>query len=120
MHAAVARVSLTGRIGRPMITLHGTLDALLPIATDSDVYDTMIRRAGRQSLHSYYTVQDGTHVDAVYDTYPDRLRPILPCFRSALVALERWVDTGRRPPARAFVERSAQGDVVNTCDLPDR
>ncbi|HEX7299404.1 MAG TPA: tannase/feruloyl esterase family alpha/beta hydrolase, partial [Solirubrobacteraceae bacterium] len=42
---AVARVSLTGAIGRPMLTLHGTLDALLPIATDSDVYTRMVARA---------------------------------------------------------------------------
>jgi hypothetical protein len=118
VHQAVARVSLTGRIGKPMITLHGTLDTLLPITTDSDVYDAMIRRAGRQSLHAYYTVAEGTHVDALYDTYPDRLRPILPCFRSAFVALERWVDQGKRPPARAVVERPAQGDVVNQCELP--
>ncbi len=30
VHRAVARVALTGRIGRPLITLHGNLDALLP------------------------------------------------------------------------------------------
>jgi hypothetical protein len=117
VHYAVARISLTGYIGRPMITLHGTLDALLPIATDSDVYDAMIRRAGRQRLHAYYTVQDGTHVDGLYDAHPDRLRPMLPCFRSAFAALERWVDRGTRPPARAVVGRPAQGDAVDQCEL---
>ena len=35
---AVQRVSLSGRIGKPMLTLHGTIDTLLPIARDSDVY----------------------------------------------------------------------------------
>src|SRR6476620_10237575 len=34
-HAAMRKIALTGRIGRPLLTLHGTLDALLPIATVS-------------------------------------------------------------------------------------
>ena len=42
VHEAVARISLTGRIARPLITLHGTLDSLLPISQDSDVYAAMI------------------------------------------------------------------------------
>jgi len=77
-HAAMAKVVLTGRIGKPMITLHGTLDSLLPIATDSDVYQRLVDAAGRGALHRYYVVQDGNHVDANYDAWPDRLRPILP------------------------------------------
>ena len=44
---AVASVSLTGKIRKPMITLHGDLDALLPINADSDVYTEMIADAGR-------------------------------------------------------------------------
>lgn len=31
VHDAVEKVALTGRIGKPLITLHGTLDVLLPI-----------------------------------------------------------------------------------------
>ena len=46
VHDAVGSVSLTGRIGKPMITLHGDLDALLPIRTDSDVYNQMIDEGG--------------------------------------------------------------------------
>lgn len=58
----------------------------------------MIDARGRGALHRYYTVQDGTHTDGLYDTYPDRLRPILPCYRSAFDALTRWVEDGTRPP----------------------
>ncbi|TVT19710.1 tannase/feruloyl esterase family alpha/beta hydrolase, partial [Amycolatopsis rhizosphaerae] len=54
VHRAVERISLTGRIGKPLITLHGTLDSLLPISRDSDVYDRMIGEAGRAGLHRYY------------------------------------------------------------------
>lgn len=117
VHRAVARVALTGRIGRPLITLHGDLDALLPKAADSDVYARMINVSGRGPLHRYYTIAGGTHVDGLYDTYPDRLRPILPCYRSAFDALASWVGRGTRPPADHTVGRPASGDVVNSCTL---
>ncbi|MBZ9641149.1 tannase/feruloyl esterase family alpha/beta hydrolase [Streptomyces sp. PSKA30] len=117
VHRAVARVALTGRIGRPLITLHGDLDALLPKAADSDVYEGMVDARGRGPLHRYYTVQGGTHVDGLYDTYPDRLRPILPCYRSAFDALVAWVEQGARPPADRTVARPTDGDVVDSCAL---
>jgi hypothetical protein len=115
VHDAVASVSLTGRIGKPMITLHGDLDALLPIRTDSDVYDQMIEKAGRGNLHRYYTIQDGNHVDGRYDLYPDQLRPILPCYREAFLRLTEWVTAHKAPPATQTVARPASGDVANTC-----
>ncbi|MFG3006727.1 tannase/feruloyl esterase family alpha/beta hydrolase [Streptomyces calvus] len=117
VHRAVERVALTGRIGRPMITLHGDLDALLPKAADSDVYDRMIEASGRGQLHRYYTVQGGTHVDGLYDSFPDRLRPILPCYRSAFDALVAWVERGVAPSADRTIGRPAGGDVVNSCAL---
>lgn len=117
VHRAVRQVALTGRIGKPMITLHGDLDALLPKAVDSDVYDGMVEASGRGSLHRYYTVQDGTHVDGLYDSHPDRLRPILPCYHSAFDALVAWVERGAAPPADRTIARPADGDVVNSCAL---
>ncbi|MER5940091.1 tannase/feruloyl esterase family alpha/beta hydrolase [Streptomyces sp. NPDC001928] len=117
VHRAVARVALTGRIGRPLITLHGDLDALLPKAADSDVYARMIDASGRGPLHRYYTIAGGTHVDGLYDTYPDRLRPILPCYRSAFDTLVSWVERGARPPADRTVDRPASGDALNSCPL---
>ncbi|GGN51053.1 hypothetical protein GCM10011579_006450 [Streptomyces albiflavescens] len=117
VHRAVARVALTGRIGRPLITLHGDLDALLPKAADSDVYARMIDESGRGRLHRYYVIDGGTHVDGLYDTYPERLRPILPCYRSAFDALTAWVERGAQPPADHAVGRPASGDVVGSCAL---
>ncbi|MDN3025925.1 tannase/feruloyl esterase family alpha/beta hydrolase [Streptomyces sp. S.PB5] len=120
VHRAVARVALTGRVGRPLITLHGDLDALLPKAADSDVYARMVDASGRGRLHRYYTVEGGTHVDGLYDTHPDRLRPILPCYRSAFDTLVAWVERGTPPPADHAVSRPASGDVVDSCALADR
>jgi hypothetical protein len=113
----VAKVSLRGRIGKPMITLHGTWDALLPIRTDSDVYDRLIGRAGKRSLHRYYVIEHGNHVDGRYDLFPDRVRPILPCYRTAFRALATWVEHGSAPPPSQFVADPHRGDIVNTCGL---
>ncbi|HEY0639183.1 MAG TPA: tannase/feruloyl esterase family alpha/beta hydrolase [Pseudonocardiaceae bacterium] len=112
---AVGRVDLTGRIGKPMITLHGTLDTLLPIG-DSDAYRDLVRAAGRERLHRYYRFEGGTHVDGLYALYPDRIRPLLPCFTAAFEAAEAWLD-GRRPPASATLPRPTGGDLANTCVL---
>ncbi|MFE9676644.1 tannase/feruloyl esterase family alpha/beta hydrolase [Streptomyces sp. NPDC006259] len=112
VRAAVERVALTGRIGRPLITIHGTLDVLLPIARDSDVYARMVREAGRGGLLRYYRVEGGTHTDALFDSFPDRLRPLLPCHRSAFAALETWLATGHRPPAGRTVARPADADAA--------
>lgn len=104
---AVATIGLTGRIGKPLITLHGTLDVLLPIGRDSDVYARMVRDAGRGGLFRYYRVEGGTHVDSLYDAFPDHLRPLTPCHRSAFTSLEVWIGQGRQPAPSHTVARPA-------------
>ena len=114
---AVASVQLTGAIGRPMLTVQGTLDTLLPPATDADVYDQLIDRAGAGALHRYYSIEDGTHTDGLYAAFPDRLRPLLPCARSAFDDLTGWVERGVQPPADGVRARPTSGDLVNSCAL---
>jgi len=114
---AVAKVQLTGRIGRPMLTLHGTLDTLLPPSTDSDVYHTLIGQRGRGGLHRYYRIEDGNHVDGLYSSFADRLRPMLPCYRTAFTELVAWVEHGEPPVPSGLVSRPVTGDLVNGCAL---
>ena len=111
------RVSRPGRIGRPLITLHGTLDALLPISEDSDVYRRLVERAGRGWLQRYYRIEDGNHLDGLFDTYPDRVRPILPCYRAAFEAMTDSVEAGRSPSGPADVAAPSGGDSVNRCTV---
>jgi fermentation-respiration switch protein FrsA (DUF1100 family) len=117
VHDAVRSVQLTGRIGKPMITVQGTLDTLLPPRTDSDVYTRLIDRHGLDARHRYYRIEDGNHVDGLYNTYPDRLRPLLPCARAAFTDLVRWVERGRKPPRDGFYARPEDTDLLNTCRL---
>ena len=122
---AVAGVSLSGDIGKPLITLHGTLDALLPIKTNSDEYAKLVDKAGKSDLHRYYTIEGGNHIDWLYDNplFPeelraelrDKLQPILPCYQASFEALERWVEEGGELPESQSVPKPEDGDVVNTC-----
>jgi hypothetical protein len=114
---AVRRIQVTGRIGRPLITIHGSLDALLPPRTDSDVYTRLVKRAGRAERHRYYSIEDGTHTDGLYNTYPERLRPLLPCARRAFTLMTAWVERGARPPRNGRYPRPTSGDLVNRCRL---
>jgi pimeloyl-ACP methyl ester carboxylesterase len=118
---AVARVSLSGDIGKPLITLHGTLDALLPIKTNSDEYVKLVDNAGKSELHRYYTIEGGNHIDWLYDNplFPDefreKLQPILPCYRASFELVERWVEEDSEPPESQSVPKPEGGEVVNTC-----
>lgn len=115
---AVRDVSLTGDIEKPLITLHGTLDTLLPITKDSDKYRELIEEKERSHLHRYYKIEGGTHVDALYDHagFSEKLRPILPSYRAAFRALEDWVERGIEPPHSQTVPKPAPKDVdVNKC-----
>ncbi|MEU9011919.1 prolyl oligopeptidase family serine peptidase [Streptomyces sp. NPDC048479] len=116
---AVATIGLTGRIGKPLISLQGTLDVLLPIGRDSDVYARMVRETGHGGLFRYYRVEGGTHVDSLYDVFPDRLRPLTPCHRSAFTALEAWTGQGRQPaPSHTVARPSAAGPSTLLTDCP--
>jgi hypothetical protein len=114
---AVERISLTGRIRKPMLTLHGTYDALLPIGKNSDLYASMVRSQKASGRHRYYRLETGNHVDGLYDAYPSRLRPLLPCMRTAFTALETWTAGGQAPPPSATLPRPQSGDLVNGCSL---
>ncbi|KAA5832914.1 tannase/feruloyl esterase family alpha/beta hydrolase [Saccharopolyspora hirsuta] len=90
VHRAVERIALTGRIGKPLITLHGTLDSLLPISRSSDVYAGMVAASGRGDLHRYHRIENGNHTDGLVDEFPG-LRPLAPHFRDAFDELRAWL-----------------------------
>ena len=78
----------------------------------SDVYAELIKREGRSDKHRYYRIEGGTHVDSLYDTYPNKLRPILPCYRAAFDRLVDWVEDKVPPPDNQTIAKPTRGDVV--------
>ena len=125
--ARIQEVANTGNLQRPLITLHGDNDSLLPIATDSDIYAQLVARAHKSAKHRYYVVQGGNHVDSLYDdhagidAYGDTvLRPMLPCVRAAIDTLANWVEKGAVPPSNHTIARpqgQSPSQLANTCSL---
>ena len=120
-------IANTGNIRHPMITLQGDQDALLPIATDSNLYAQMVDAAHRSSQYRYYTVRGGNHVDSQFDDHfgvdthgTTVLRPIQPCARAALAALVTWVEQDTPPPPSHTIPRMATAtadELANDCSL---
>ena len=132
----VKKISLTGNIGRRLITLHGTLDALLPITKTSDRYAELVKEAKKEHLHRYYKIEGGTHIDSLYDytdagpspenpnpEFRENLRPILPCYRAAFERLMEWVEDEKPPPEIETVPKPEELDareIANRCPTLQR
>ncbi len=66
----------TGKIKRPLITVAGTMDALLPIKDQARVYETRVEasRKGnnneREAQYRLYEVQNGNHIEGYVPLFP--------------------------------------------------
>ena len=109
-------ITLTGKLKRPMLSLHGDLDALLPIGLHATRYDELVAERHRTRLHRSYVVERGQHVDGFVGLAGTELRPLLPCATQAFAALVAWVERDVPPPASGPVERTT-GPSVNDCTL---
>ena len=114
---ALRGLTLTGKLKRPLLSLHGDLDTLLPIDLHGTRYAELVAEAKRSRLHRLYVVERGQHVDSFVTLFPaGALRAMLPCYTDAFDALVAWVQRGVEPPASGPVERVA-GAAINECTL---
>jgi hypothetical protein len=70
-----AAIGTTGRIRRPLITVAGTMDALLPIDNHARAYARRVAAAAREDAehdpaYRLYEVQNGNHIDGFNVTFP--------------------------------------------------
>jgi 3HB-oligomer hydrolase (3HBOH)/Tannase and feruloyl esterase len=82
----MASFATTGRIQRPLVTVAGTMDALLPIDHHARAYARKVASAGKHKHHGHedrdrddddrapayrlYEVQNGNHIETYQDTAP--------------------------------------------------
>jgi hypothetical protein len=104
---ALAHIGFSGDLQRPMISIHGTMDALALISGARD-YDRQVHRAGAGHLHRLYEIQNGSHLDRNPDPPWNftQIERITPHFGLAFERLVSWVESGVRPPASQCVPRS--------------
>jgi hypothetical protein len=116
---SLAEVATSGKIKRPLITVTGTMDALLPIERSARSYEALVRRScrgcddrdghgdahGRRApLYRLYEVQNGNHIEAFRNTFP-QLELIQPHAQRAFELLVDHVETRTRLPPSQCVPR---------------
>jgi hypothetical protein len=114
--AQLAAFATTGQIRRPLITVAGTLDALLPIDHHARAYARKVaadrtrggenREDGGDGRPAYrlYEVQNGNHIETYRDTFP-QLELIEPHAQRAFDLLVDYVEHGAPLPPDQCVPR---------------
>jgi hypothetical protein len=74
--AAVADIATTGRIQRPLVTVAGTMDGLLPIDHHARAYARKVAaaRAGDgddRAEYRLWEIQNGNHIETFRQTFPE-------------------------------------------------
>jgi hypothetical protein len=104
-----------GIVRKPLISVHGTLDALIPLKGHARRYKAMVEAKGFGQNYRLYEIQNGNHIDSlkgdvVGKQLPD-LELIQPRAHRAFELLEAWVERGIEPPPSQCVPRG--GTIVD-------
>ena len=114
--ADLAAITTTGEIGKPLITVAGTMDALLPINLHARAYSRAVAAAlsdrdnqgvGRQDLrpaYRLYEVQNGNHIETYKDAF-SQLELIQPHAQNAFDMLVKYVELGAELPPDQCIPR---------------
>jgi hypothetical protein len=107
----LADFATTGRIQRPLITLAGTMDGLLPIDHHARAYARKVRAqqaddGGRNGSPPYrlYEVQNGNHIETYNQTF-SQLELIEPHAQHAFDLLVQHVESGAALPPNQCIPR---------------
>ncbi len=106
---ARAAFANTGDIRRPLITVAGTMDALLPIDHHARAYARKVADNARKkhgAEYRLYEIQNGNHIETYQDTFP-QLELIEPHAQRAFDLLVDQVERGRSLPPSQCVGRGA-------------
>src|SRR5262249_249677 len=105
----------TGRIRRPLITVAGTMDALLPIDTNARAYARRVAAAARDDVdkkapaYRLYEVQNGNHIETFKQTFP-QLELIEPHAQKAFDLLVSAVESSAELPPNQCIPRGGTID----------
>ena len=110
--ARVAAIATTGNIKRPLVTVAGTMDALLPIKRGARAYEALVSAqgrdrdagGGRSPQYRLYEVQNGNHIETYKNFFP-QLEFIQPHAQRAFDLLVNHVENGALLPASQCIPR---------------
>jgi hypothetical protein len=115
--AQVGAVATTGKIKKPLITVAGTMDALLPIQRGARAYEAVVNtsRKGnnqqREPQYRLYEIQNGNHIETFKDAF-SQLEFIQPHAQKAFDLLVAHVeDNAALPPSQCVPRGGAIADA---------
>src|SRR5690349_10753730 len=110
---SISAVTTTGKIKKPLITVAGTMDALLPIQHQARAYEDAVdaSRKGnndhRNAQYRLYEVQNGNHIEAYVTPFPE-LVVIQPHAQKAFDLLVAHVESNAPlPPSQCIPKGGA-------------
>jgi hypothetical protein len=110
--AQLAAFATTGRIRRPLVTVAGTQDALLPIDHHARAYARQVRARGDDDVdYRLYEVQNGNHIETYQDTLP-QLELIMPHAQRAFDLLVEHVEHRAALPVDQCIPRGGSIDAA--------
>ncbi len=117
----VGEIATTGKIKKPLITVAGTMDALLPIQRGARAYQEKVAasRKGndehRNAQYRLYEVQNGNHIETYLDFFPE-LELVQPHAQRAFDLLVDHVENRAALPPDQCVPRA--GTISTTPTQP--
>jgi hypothetical protein len=117
--SGLAAVATTGKIKRPLITVAGTMDALLPITRNAQAYEKLVNasrrgnKTGRKAQYRIYEVQNGTHIENYATIFP-QLQLIQPYAQQAFDWLVNYVENRAALPPNQCIALPAAPNRANS------
>ena len=100
----IASISIFGDLQKPLLSIAGNWDCLVPFEHHAKAYERLINSNGNSHLHRLYEIPRGNHVDGLLRTQLGRQQPVQPFYEAAIFHLENWVENGILPPPSASYE----------------
>jgi hypothetical protein len=120
IESQLAAVATTGKIKKPLITVAGTMDALLPIKRGARAYEAVVdasrngNNARREAQYRLYEIQNGNHIETFKSSFP-QLEFIEPHAQKAFDLLVAHVEQNAPlPPSQCVARGGAIGASSST------
>ncbi len=88
----------TGDLTRPLLSVAGNWDCLIPFKYHAEGYASLVKAAGAEEYHRLYEIERGNHVDGLLTQHKGKQQPVHSYYEAALLYLEEWVEQGNKPP----------------------
>lgn len=96
--ARMKSIANTGLLRRPLLSVAGNWDCLLPYRFHAKAYSDLVAQVNAAAYHRLYEIERGNHVDGLLRVDRGQQQPVLPYFEAAFRHLENWVENEIEPP----------------------